>query len=434
MSSIAQIAETLQTVWTQEADRLGRETGFIQRQVKWCGGTFLRTLVLGFLSNPEASYSELSQSAVALGVNISSQGLEQRFTETAVAFVHRVLEVMVTQVICTSHNPFPVLDSFRGVYIRDSSVIALPRSLQEVWRGVGGTAGETAALKLQVNLDFQTGQVHGPVLQNGRAHDQTSPFQTECLPVGALHLADLGYFSLDRLATDQAEGVLWITRLKLGTSLYGPDDQRLELVRWLPDHHAALVDAQVSLGEKHRLPCRLIAVRVSQEVADRRRQALKEWARKKQKPISAERLKLAEWTVVVTNIPDERLPAQQVLTLLRVRWQVELLFKLWKSHAKVDEWRSRNPWRILCEIYAKLIGLCLSQWLFVVSLWPYPDRSLFQAAKTVQKWAIPLALALQDPDQLLATLTALCDCLMAGCRQQKRKTHAATFQQLLSLC
>ena len=113
---------------------------------------------------------------------------------------------------------------------------------------------------------------------------------------------------------------------------------------------------------------------------------------------------------------------------------MELLFKLWKSHAKVDEWRSRNPWRILCEIYAKLIGLCLSQWLFVVSLWPYPDRSLFQAAKTVQKWAIPLALALQDPDQLLATLTALCDCLMAGCRQQKRKTHAATFQELLSLC
>jgi hypothetical protein len=433
MNSIAQIMEAMQTVLTQEADRLGRETGFIQRQVKWSGRTFVQTLVLGFLSNPEASYSELSQSAATLGLGISNQGLEQRFTETAAVFVRQVLEAMVKQVVLTSCNPFPVLDSFNGVYIRDSSVIALPNELQEIWHGVGGTAGETAALKLQVNLDFQTGRVHGPVLQEGRAHDQTSPFQTESLPAGALHLGDLGYFNLDRLAKDQAEGVFWITRLKLGTSVYGLDGQRLELASWLSSSAASLIDIQVSLGEKHRLSCRFIAVRVPQEVADRRRHLLKESARKKQRPVSAQQLKLAEWTVVVTNVPEERLSVHDVLTLLRVRWQVELLFKLWKSHAKVDEWRSENPWRILCEIYAKLIGLCLSHWLFAVSLWPYPDRSLFQAAKTVQKWATPLALAMQDPGQLRTTLIALCNCLMAGCRQQKRKTHAATFQELLSL-
>jgi hypothetical protein len=433
MNSIAQIMEAMQTVLTQEADRLGRETGFIQRQVKWSGRTFVQTLVLGFLSNPEASYSELSQSAATLGLGISNQGLEQRFTETAAVFVRQVLEAMVKQVVLTNCNPFPVLDSFNGVYIRDSSVIALPNELQEIWHGVGGTAGETAALKLQVNLDFQTGRVHGPVLQEGRAHDQTSPFQTESLPAGALHLGDLGYFNLDRLAKDQAEGVFWITRLKLGTSVYGLDGQRLELASWLSSSAASLIDIQVSLGEKHRLSCRFIAVRVPQEVADRRRHLLKESARKKQRPVSAQQLKLAEWTVVVTNVPEERLSAHDVLTLLRVRWQVELLFKLWKSHAKVDEWRSENPWRILCEIYAKLIGLCLSHWLFAVSLWPYPDRSLFQAAKTVQKWATPLALAMQDPGQLRTTLIALCNCLMAGCRQQKRKTHAATFQELLSL-
>lgn len=215
--------------------------------------------------------------------------------------------------------------------------------------------------------------------------------------------------------------------------MYDLDGQRLDLASWLSSNPAAVVDVQISLGEEHRLPCRLIAVRVPQEVADRRRHSLKESARKKQRPVSPQQLKLAEWTVVVTNVTTERLSAHDVLTLLRVRWQVELLFKLWKSHAKVDEWRSKNQWRILCEIYAKLIGLCLSHWLFAVGLWPCPDRSLFQAAKTVQKWATALALALQDPDQLQATLIALCNCLMAGCRQQKRKSHPATFQELLSL-
>lgn len=433
MSSIAQITEILQTVLVQEANRLARATGFIRRKVKWDGYSFIQTLVLGLLSNPEASYSQLSQTAMALGVNISNQGLEQRFTETAATFVYEMLQVMIAQVVRASCNPFRVLDSFRGIYIRDSSVISLPNSLVDVWRGVGSKSGETAALKLQVNLDFQTGQVHGPLVQEARAHDQTSPFQTERLPAGALHLADLGYFNLDRFVEDNAAGVFWITRLKLSTNVYRSDGQALDLMNCLPSSEEPWVERQVYLGKEHRLPCRLIAVRVPQEVADRRRQALKEWARKKQKPISARRLKLTDWTVVVTNVPDERLSAHEVLTLLRVRWQVELLFKVWKSYIKVDEWRSQNPWRILCEIYAKLIGACVSQWLFAVSLWSHPDRSLFQATGTIQQWAIALALAFQDPAQLQATLTGLCNCLAAGCRQQKRKKHPATFQQLLSL-
>ena len=129
MSSITQIMEAMQTVLTEEADRLGRETGFIQRQVKWSGCSFVQTLVWGFLSNPEASYSELSQSAATLGLDISNQGLEQRFTETAAVFVRRVLEAMVRQVVLTNCNSFPVLESFNGVYLRDSSVIALPNEL-----------------------------------------------------------------------------------------------------------------------------------------------------------------------------------------------------------------------------------------------------------------------------------------------------------------
>lgn len=433
MSSIAQITEILQTVLVQEANRLACETGFIRRKVKWDGYSFIQTLMLGFLSRPEASYSQLSQTAAAVGVNISNQGVEQRFTETAATFVYEVLQVMIAQIVRANCNPFPVLDSFRGLYVRDSSVVSLPNSLVDVWRGVGSKSGETAALKLHVNLDFQTGEVQGPIIQEARAHDQTSSFQTERLPVGALHLADLGYFNLDRFVEDDAAGVFWITRLKLSTNVYSADGQPLDLVSWLPTCEEPLVERQVYLGKAHRLPCRLIAARVPQEVADRRRQALKEWARKKQKPVSAMRLKLADWTVVVTNVPEERLSAHEVLTLLRVRWQVELLFKVWKSYLKVDEWRSQNPWRILCEIYAKLIGACVSQWLFTVSLWSHPDRSLFQATRTVQQWAMALVIAMQDRAQLQATLTALCNCLAAGCRQQKRRKHPATFQQLLSL-
>ena len=79
-----------------------------------------------------------------------------------------------------------------------------------------------------------------------------------------------------------------------------------------------------------------------------------------------------------------------------MRWQIELLFKLWKSHGRVDESRSTKPWRILCEVYAKLLAMLVQHWVFLVSFWAYPDRSLTKAAQTVQKHALHLASAFTE--------------------------------------
>jgi len=431
---MAPIVQAVQTALGREADRLGQETGFIRRQVKLTGSTFAQTLVLGFLAHPEASYSELNQTAAVLGVEISPQGLEQRFTPAAALLMQRLLQLAVAQILDVTHQTAGLLKPFNGVFIRDSSVITLPDGLQEVWRGVGGSRGETAALKLQVNLDYRTGQVHGPLLQDGRTQDQESPYQQAQLPAGALHLADLGYFNLDRLAKDQANGVYWITRLKTGIKVYDPEGQEMDLLGWLQANASAgVAETPVQLGARQRIPCRLVAQRVSEDVAAERCRRLNEWARKKQCPVSERRRRLVHWTLLLTNVGGDMLSAQQVLTLRRVRWQVELLFKLWKSQAKVDEWRSSKPPRILCEIYAKLLGLVITHWIMAVSLWHRLDRSLPQAASTVQKFAFSIALAISNADSLYTVLSKLGNCLAAGCRQQRRKTHPATFQLLETL-
>lgn len=433
MSTIPQVAQAMQAVLMDRADELGREVGFVQRQRKLSGGKFIQTLVFGFQAEPNASYEDLSQSAATVGVAVSPQGLEQRFTETAAQLVQRVLACAVEQVIASRPAAVPIVQRFEGVYVRDSSVISLPAELAETWPGVGNSRGPTAALKLQVELNFSTGQLDGPVIQSGRSQDQRSPAQQRELPTGALHLADLGYFNLERLGQDDQRGVYWITRLKAGTVVCTPAGQRLDLVGWLKAQGEGSLDRSVVVGMQQRLACRLLAVRVPQQVAEQRRRRLREYARKKQVPVKAETLALADWTLVITNVPQDRLSLKEALILLRVRWQVELLFKLWKSHAQVDEWRSHNPWRILCELYAKLIGVVILHWVCLTSFWERPNRSLFKAACAVQKYAAALAMALPSHETLVSVLTTLRSCLLTTCQVNRRKKHPSTYQLLLNV-
>ena len=145
----------------------------------------------------------------------------------------------------------------------------------------------------------------------------------------------------------------------------------------------------------------------------------------------AVRLALAAWTVLVTNVPAACLPLGEARVLARVRWQIELLFKLWKSHGRVDESRSTTPGRILCDVYAKLLAMLVQHWVFVVSCWAYPDRSLTKAAQTVQKHALHLASAFASVQRLTAALLTVTRCLTAGCRMNRRKKHPNTYQLLL---
>ena len=133
------------------------------------GSEFVSTLVFGWMANAEATLEELAQTAATLGVGITPQGLDQRFTESAATCMKRVLDAAVSQVIAADPVAVPLLQRFEGVYILDSSVVALPNALASVWAGCGNrTPTNAAALKCQVCLDLRTGDLRGPVLQDGR--------------------------------------------------------------------------------------------------------------------------------------------------------------------------------------------------------------------------------------------------------------------------
>jgi hypothetical protein len=438
MVTISEIAETLEKVLTENASALARPSGFVQRDSKLSGPLFAKTLVLGWLANPDASLSELCQVAAELGLAITPQGLSERFGTGAVAFLEQLLGAAVRSLVAAAPVAIPILSRFTAVIVDDSTTIGLPDALAAVWSGTGERTGHNqAGLKLQVRFDLCTGQLTGPLLQAGRAQDRTSPLQTTPVPVGALHLADLGYFSLDQLAAEHLAGSYWLRRLPVQITVFDAEGRRWELRRLLEAQREAqgsnTLDLAVSLGVTKRLGCRLLAVRVPQAVAEERRRKLHAEARHKGQAVSQARLALADWTILVTNCPADLLTIQEALVLARVRWQIELLFKLWKTHGQLDSSRSAKPLRILTEIYAKLIGLLIQHWLLLLSCWSRPERSLVKAASTVRQNVTLLIAALRGCLELGTAIEQIKNTIALGCRMNPRRKAPNTYQLLLNL-
>lgn len=396
------------------------------------GSNFAETLVFGFLKNPKMSYRQMSQSGALSGLEITAQGLEQKFSDRSAKFMQVMLENAVSQLIKTWLNKEnKLLDRFPRIHIQDGSVIGLPDECVEIWQGVRPKNKKgRSAVKLHVSLEYKSGQVSGPALANGREHDRKSPFFDRTLQPGELRITDLGFFDLDHLKNDAQAGGFWIIRHKNNVILY-ENDKELNLASFLKKQRNDIIDIPVQLGQTHRLPCRLIALRADKQTAAERIRKLREDARKRKKPLSAERVQLAHWTIMLTNAPPDLLSSLEVYTLLRLRWQIELLFRLWKTYSQVDESESENPWRILTEMYAKLIAVLIQQWILLASVWHIPNKSIVLAASNIQTFAILLQISLKDKFALRDALSTIVKLLQSTPDLLKRKQKPSTHQTLL---
>jgi hypothetical protein len=432
MSTIARVAAAMQTVLTTVADEAARKSGFVIRRSKLTGALFAQTLVFGWLANPDATLEELAQTASWRGLNITPQGLDQRFGPQAAAMMQQVLEAAVRAVGGDDPVNVPVLRRFAGVYVLDSTTISLPGVLAEVWPGCGGSTplSGRAAVKAQVMLDLATGSLEGPELQAGRAQDKACRLQQALLPRCALRITDLGYFSLTRFAEIGEAGVYWLSRLHVQTVVRDEQGERLDLESLLAGHRAGVISMSVRAGSLGQTHCRLVGERVPEDVAALRKSRMQTEARREGYEVSNIRLALAGWSLMLTNAPPDLLSLPEAQALYRARWQIEMLFKLWKSHGKIDQSRSRKPWRVLCEVYAKLLAMLIQHWVLVSGCWRYPDRSLTKASATIRRSAMMIAVNLGSSRQLRKTLHGLKRLLAQGCRINRRRQSPATFQIL----
>lgn len=435
MKIINQVSKNLQIIFMAAARECAEETGLIQRQGgKVTGENLCQTLVFGWWQNPDASLESLCQMGMTVGLDISPQGLEQRFTEKTSHFLKAVLSKVIEHQIAGDQTAIDTFKRFSAIYLDDSSSISLPEELVDTWNGLGTKKGATSAVKLQTRIDLTCGAIDGPHLVDARMHDRLASEQHPEIEANALLIPDLGYWLLDRWAAIELAGAYFLTRMKSQVQFFHQARwwTTFAWIRTLPATQRQF-EVTALLGKRTKLKVRIMGKRVSTDTASERRRKLKRKYEKMGKTVSQTALTLCDWTILVTNAPEEKVSFEDAFILFRTRWQIELLFKLWKSEGKIDEWRSKNAWRCLCELYAKLIAMLLQQWCFTATIWSDPARSLTKASRTLRTHLIRLVVALPSKRSLAQVLTNLAKIMSGKQSINTRKSNPSLHQLLVNL-
>jgi hypothetical protein len=430
MDIIRTVATTLQEHLGKELDDLARECKVVIREREFTGQTLLLMIVATLLHKPDATWTDFHITAARLGLQVTRTAVEKRFAagQPLVDFLRSALEQALRKSVAGNPSTADLLH-FTAVLVGDATTIALPDELAELFPGCGGAIGTSrAALKIQVLWDLKTGRLVRLEVEPGRASDAKSPIAVTEAEPGTLLVYDLGYFDLSRFAALDAQKAKYISRLLHGTQVYDTDGKPLNLLGYLREQPTGLVDREILLGVTERLRCRLIAIRVPEEIANRRRQQARENAKRKGRTPSAEYLELLGWSLFITNNAEEDLTWKAVVVLYRARWQIELLFKLWKSNNHLARSREgASALEILAVFYAKLLGVVLQHWILVATMGAWESRSMPKAALALREMVKALLLCLENQAKMeeeLHRLAKVIENLGGTTSRKKDPSHA----------
>lgn len=427
--------------------RLARQTRWFLRQGKIDPYDFLLSGVLGQAS---ALRLTLNSQAQSLQEPVSRQAIHQRYNPQAVAFFQAAHNHMLAEALAqppTVALAASLRQHFRAVYLLDSTRFDAPAALQDLFPACGGDASP-ANVKVLLRYEYIQGQFEPRALWPGKKSDQGSAAaMAALLQKDQLQIQDKGFYDAAAWQAVQAAGAYllmpWTRSVTVWTRPHpGQPEALLDVAAAL---QAATTDrvewAEVALGKAERRVegVRLTAFRLSPESAGRHRNALREAQRRQGRLPTAAALELAGWLILITNAPVDKLPADMIAYLYRLRWQVELIFRQCKSTLRLDQARGDNAHRTQCEIWARLMCAVL------VFLWHAHanaacwgqyrlEISFEKAACLIQLKAHGLAQALvQGGPRLQEVLQQLWRCLLKTARKGRQKTRTNSWDRLYDL-
>jgi hypothetical protein len=274
-----------------------------------------------------------------------NQLAKPRFADFARTMTERLVGDMTLKVL--GFEKGHAFAEFRHIVIQDGSSFAIHDGLREVFPGRFKVV-KPAAVELHTTMDLLCDAPTTVVLTPDTTNEQAFLPEPTALRASLL-LADRGYIDLHYLRRVQDEGGFFLIRAKAGMNpqvleAFREDGKRLRSLRnkSLQTIHAKLPKRQrVELVVQWHVDGRPLCLRL-----------IISWNRRTK-----------SFCYLLTNLPPRRYPLDTICRAYKWRWQVELLFKEWKSYANLHAFDTENPAIVEGLIWTAIAAAALKRFL-----------------------------------------------------------------------
>ena len=343
---------------------LAAQSQFMKRQPK---KITLQGFLFSFFQSVLSQNRSLRNIAISAGMytgcTISKQAVDYRINDRFVDFLKRILAALVMQHSGLKAEWAQTNDLFRSfsrVLVQDSTTFPLDAKLVSAFPGPTNKYGQSATAKIQAVMDLLSEQFCHFELGAFTENDQSKA--ADILKIarpGDLVIRDLGYFVLSALGQMTEQSIFFLSRLSYSVAVYEQGtNARINLLKALREN--GRLDIHVDLGAQERVPVRLVARPVSEQIlAERIHKAKTD--RDLRLNHSDDYMALLAWDIFVTNVPPQIWTTEQACKVNQVRWRIEIVFKSWKSHFKLNVVPKGDATRVKAHIYTALIFASLFQ-------------------------------------------------------------------------
>jgi hypothetical protein len=346
---------------------LARQSGFQQRESKLRPAEFVDMLMFSDQDHSQLSLQDCCNDlAQQHQKSLSKVGLHKRFNAGALAFLKSVLaSQMALKLDNGNQNNW---QPFSRVLIADSSKFTLPKNFIENYPSFGNF-GVSSIMNIQYSFDLKHGNWENLELTKATQNDQGHSKKTlERIGKDELHIRDRGFITGEYLTKIVKEKAFFLNRphpqVKLIQCSTGEALDWVKLYQKM-QYSGCSLETMVTVGiGKNAIDCRLIALPVPKQVWEERIRKAQEKAKSQKSQLSDECKARYKFNIFLTNTTLEMLNAEAVVQLYRLRWQIELVFKIWKSLLSIHKVKAVKKERMECQLIAKFIWILINWKVF----------------------------------------------------------------------
>lgn len=338
---------------------LARETGAVQRQRQVRIYDLVWALVLGFAVGRKRTLAALRRGYErSTGQTLEESSFYTRFTPGLVRLLKMLLARAFEKSLGVGRNLMGPLAVFKDIILTDSTVIRLHDLLERRFPACR-TNHTKAALKAHAVMSVRGIGEQSIKITAEREHDGPV-FRVGPWVRGHFVMFDLGYFRYQLFACIGRNGGYFLTRLKGNANPTIVAVHRVHRGRAIPLVGERLRDVV------DRMQRQVIDVEVEVRFPRRRYGGRTHHDRQRLRVVGLMNRQTGEYHLYVTNIPTEKLAAEDIGATYSLRWQVELLFKSLKSHYRLEDMPSSKKVVVEALLYAAFLTMLVSRRLLAM--------------------------------------------------------------------